>query len=391
MILFENDYYLIVNKPSGLPVHATLDKNRDNLYDQLKKIYRKELFLIHRLDSDTSGVVLFSKTPEANKHLDEKFKNREMDKCYLAIVTGRVPQNEGLMEDFFIKKRVNGIEKMLKVERGGDKAITTFQVVERRGTYTLLKLMIKTGRMHQIRAQLSIRGMPIFGDRFYGVEFKGERLRLHAQSISFFDPFTGRDVIAIAPLPRDFFPAPKKYIKFYKPYDVLSQFTTDDGARTLAEFNLPKGVYAAGRLDKDSEGLLLLTDDGPFIEQMLNPESHQEKTYWVQVEGIPSPDALERLRKGLIIQDYKSKPAKVTVLPKDPHIPPRDPPIRVRLSIPTLWLEIKIVEGKNRQVRKMTAAIGHPTLRLVRVAIGDITLEGLSPGQSKDISHEFGK
>ncbi len=177
---------------------------------------------------------------------------------------------------------------------------------------------------------------------------------------------------------------PFQYIVFHKPYGVLSQFTPEAGARTLAEFNLPKDVYAAGRLDKDSEGLLLLTNDGPFIEKLLDPKNEKEKTYWVQVERIPSTDKLQQLSCGVKIQDYTTLPCKVRLI-EDPSFPPRDPPIRVRKTVPDCWLEIIIREGKNRQVRRMTAAIEHPTLRLVRVQIGKLKLGTLAPGEWREV------
>ncbi len=175
-----------------------------------------------------------------------------------------------------------------------------------------------------------------------------------------------------------------KYIAFYKPYGVLTQFTGEEGDKTLADYSLPKDVYAAGRLDKDSEGLLLLTNDGIFNQKLTNPKSQKEKTYLVQVENIPSEQSLEKLRKGVQIKDYQTRPCKVRIM-GDLDIPPRDPPIRERKNIPTSWLEIKISEGKNRQVRRMTAKIGHPTLRLIRVAIGKLTLENLTPGEWKEV------
>lgn len=176
-----------------------------------------------------------------------------------------------------------------------------------------------------------------------------------------------------------------KYIAFYKPFNVLSQFTGSPNDKTLAEYNLPKEVYAAGRLDKDSEGLLLLTNDGPFIKQLLEPQNEKEKTYWVQVENIPSEQKLKELESGVIIQGYKTLPCKVRLI-DSPNLPPRNPPIRERKNIPTAWLEIKLVEGKNRQVRRMTAAIGHPTLRLVRYGIGKLTLSSMVPGECKVVS-----
>jgi 23S rRNA pseudouridine2457 synthase len=177
---------------------------------------------------------------------------------------------------------------------------------------------------------------------------------------------------------------PYRYIVFHKPYGVLSQFTPEDGARTLAEFDLPKDVYAAGRLDKDSEGLLLLTNDGPFIEKLLDPKNEKEKTYWVQVERIPTTEKLQQLSGGVKIQDYTTLPCQVRLI-EDPGFPPRDPPIRVRKTVPDCWLEIILREGKNRQVRRMTAAIEHPTLRLVRVRMGKLTLDALPAGQWREV------
>ncbi len=177
-----------------------------------------------------------------------------------------------------------------------------------------------------------------------------------------------------------------RYILFHKPYNVLSQFTPEHGARTLAEFQLPKDIYPAGRLDKDSEGLLLLTNDGPLIERLLNPKSLKKKTYWALVERVPTEEELERLRAGVKIEDYTTLPCEVRILDPQPELPPRDPPVRVRKTVQDIWIELKIVEGKNRQVRKMTAAIGHPTLRLIRMAIGEMTLGDLKPGDWKEIT-----
>jgi 23S rRNA pseudouridine2457 synthase len=176
-----------------------------------------------------------------------------------------------------------------------------------------------------------------------------------------------------------------RYVIFNKPYGVLSQFTPEDGARSLGEFNLPKDVYAAGRLDKDSEGLLLLTDDGPLIEKLLHPRFEKPKTYWVLVERVPTVEELERLRSGLKIEDYTTKPCEVKILDPQPELPPRDPPVRFRKTVQDIWIEIKITEGKNRQIRKMTAAIGHPTLRLIRVAIANLGLEDLKVGEWREI------
>lgn len=173
-----------------------------------------------------------------------------------------------------------------------------------------------------------------------------------------------------------------RYFRLFKPYGVLSQFTGEPGQRTLAEFNLPKGVYAAGRLDRDSEGLLILSDDGPFIKKLLDPDHGHSRTYYAQVEGIPDKEALEKLRRGgLEIKGHKTRPCQAELLAAEPDFPPRDPPIRYRAAIPASWLSLTLVEGKNRQVRRMTAAVGFPTLRLVRVSVGRVGLDGLEPGK----------
>ncbi|MCF8058530.1 MAG: pseudouridine synthase [Bacteriovoracaceae bacterium] len=177
------------------------------------------------------------------------------------------------------------------------------------------------------------------------------------------------------------------YVAFYKPYGVLSQFTGEKDQRTLADFNLPAGVYAAGRLDKDSEGLLVLTNDGPFIKKLSDPKSNKEKTYWVQVEGEPGEDDLLSLRSGPIIQGYKCLPCQAKVL-HDFELPPRDPPIRERKSIPTSWLEVRLIEGKNRQVRRMCAAIGFPCLRLIRSKVGKYSIDSLKAGEWSYVKKE---
>lgn len=171
-----------------------------------------------------------------------------------------------------------------------------------------------------------------------------------------------------------------KLYLLHKPYRMLSQFTDDRGRATLADVIAVPDVYAAGRLDYDSEGLLLLTDDGALIHRISDPRHKQPKTYWVQVEGEPSAAALDALRKGVTLKDGPTHPAKVRKL-HDPAIAPRQPPIRQRDNVPTAWLELTLSEGRNRQVRRMTAHVGHPTLRLIRVAIGPWQLDGLAPGE----------
>ncbi len=178
-------------------------------------------------------------------------------------------------------------------------------------------------------------------------------------------------------------------ILFNKPYGVLSQFTPEGKWRALAEFIPVKDVYVAGRLDADSEGLLILTDDGRLQAKIADPKHKLEKTYWAQVEGMPDEAALDRLRAGIVLSDFTARPANVRKIDEPAGLWPRDPPIRFRAAIPTSWLEIRITEGKNRQVRRMTAAIGYPTLRLIRAAIGAATLAGLAVGTWRQIEGDY--
>lgn len=173
-----------------------------------------------------------------------------------------------------------------------------------------------------------------------------------------------------------------KIILFNKPFNVLSQFTDEgSGKRTLKEFVPVPNVYPAGRLDYDSEGLVVLTDSGPLQARISDPKHSLAKTYWAQVEGLPDEAALKALATGVELKDGMTRPAKVRAIPEPENLWPRDPPIRFRKSVPDSWIELTITEGRNRQVRRMTAAAGHPTLRLIRAQVGEWTLDGIAPGE----------
>lgn len=176
------------------------------------------------------------------------------------------------------------------------------------------------------------------------------------------------------------------YLVFHKPYGVLSQFTDQAGRTTLKDFIGIPDVYSVGRLDRDSEGLLLLTDDGRLKSQLLDPKWGHERTYWIQVEGIPTIAALEQLSRGVMVQGQLTRPARAQELDPQPDLPPRDPPIRYRAEIPTHWIQLTLREGRNRQVRRMTAAVGYPTLRLIRVAFAGIQLGNLPPGHWRPLT-----
>jgi 23S rRNA pseudouridine2457 synthase len=191
-----------------------------------------------------------------------------------------------------------------------------------------------------------------------------------------------------------------RYILFYKPYGVLSQFSDAFGGslrdhrdgeterRTLKDYIPVPKVYPVGRLDWDSEGLMLLTDRGQLQHRLADPRFGHTRTYWAQVERVPDSAALQQLEQGVIVENYRTRPAKVRLLEPEPTLPPRDPPIRYRKSIPTAWLELVLTEGKNRQVRRMTAKVGFPTLRLIRVAIAHLHLGDMQPGQWRDLNTE---
>jgi 23S rRNA pseudouridine2457 synthase len=179
-----------------------------------------------------------------------------------------------------------------------------------------------------------------------------------------------------------------RFIKLFKPYDVLCQFTDAHGRATLKDYVKIPGVYPVGRLDRDSEGLVLLTDDGPLAHRLTDPRYEHPRMYLVQVERLPGPEALSALRRGMVLNDGPTRPAEVELLDSTPTLPERSMPIRIRKNVPTAWLRMTLREGRNRQVRRMTAAVGFPTLRLVRVAMGPVELGDLTPGQSRDLTAE---
>lgn len=178
-----------------------------------------------------------------------------------------------------------------------------------------------------------------------------------------------------------------RYLLFHKPYGVLTQFTDKLAQHpTLKDYIPVPAVYPVGRLDRDSEGLLLLTNHGQVQHLLSDPRFRHPRTYWVEVERVPDPVALMKLRQGIAIQNYQTRPTQVQLFAEAPSLPPRNPPVRFRKHVPTVWLEMILTEGRNRQVRRMTAAVGFPTLRLVRVAIAHLRLEGLDPGQWRDLT-----
>lgn len=179
-----------------------------------------------------------------------------------------------------------------------------------------------------------------------------------------------------------------RILRFYKPYGVLTKFTDAEGRPTLANYIDVSNVYPVGRLDMDSEGLLILTNFGLLSQRLTDPTYRHPRTYLIQVERIPDEAALEKLRVGVVIEGKKTLPAFVELLDHEPDLPPRDPPVRFRKSVPTAFLKMTLYEGRNRQVRKMTAAVGYPTLRLMRTSSGPIKLEGLQPGEWRDLTDE---
>lgn len=396
-ILFENQNYIIIKKKSGWPVSKTLDPKRPNLFTALKSYLKnrekEEVYLSmpHRLDVNTSGVILFVKNKTLNQEIDCLFKEHRISKKYQALVHGSLREKQKI--DIYLREEkttLNGKKKSLMkaVKSGGKRAITTVDPIKVHGNKTLVDIEIKTGRKHQIRASLSYINHPIVGDLDYGSEEELKELQcLNAYQLEFECPLTKEIIRATSHIDfhkenEDSYNNTLKYYIFNKPYNVLCQFkkTTEDEI-TLKDYIDIKGIYPVGRLDKDSEGLLLLTNDGKYQNALANKENEIFKTYIVQVEGIPDTEKIKQLENGVIIKGKKTLPAQVRII-ENYQLWERTPPIRERKNIPTTILEIKIREGRNRQIRKMTASIGHPTLRLIRISIGQYELtQNIKPGE----------
>lgn len=401
MILYNNKHYLIAEKPRGMVVHATIDLARPHFFSELQKEMLEKkiegtLGLHHRLDKETSGLMVFSLSKEGAKVLDQLFRSHQIRKIYTAIVEGDLSPTEGEWTDRVSIKKKHGKEYLTR-DKSGVLAQLKYCQKEILGNQSLVEFELITGKRHQIRAQSSWRGHALINDHFYGAVGGNQKsFYLHSTVIKFFDPILKEEMNFQSPVPFSLeqSKSQNKAIVFYKPYGVVCQFSGDDS--NLSAFLLPKDFYAAGRLDKDSEGLLALSNRGSFIDRISSPKFLKSKTYWVQVENIPQEDALLKMREGLEIADYKTLPCQVRILAPNEYaeINPRTPPIRERKTIPTCWLEIILNEGRNRQVRHMTAKIGHPTLRLIRVRIGRYSLlnEDFSPkmlpGEWKWLSEE---
>lgn len=390
-ILFEDEDILCVNKPSGVVVHKTLDQSRLNILDQVEKKYpSKKVVLHHRLDEGTSGALLFSISSDGKKTLSKQFEERTLTKKYQAIVKGEIDVEKMRLECFLKENKIKKKRLMSVVKSGGKKAVLELTTIKKARGFTHVEVNLITGRRHQIRVQLASHGFPILGDNDYGdkeYNYKNglKRLFLHASYLEIYN--SKEELIKIeSELPLEFknlldrgwIPSKNIYILFNKPYNVLCQFSGE--GENLSDYNFPVGVYPLGRLDKDSEGLLILTNDKKKFEETLNPNYQKKKTYLVLVDGVPDKKSLSKLANGIKIKNYKTKKCIVKVIKNPKFLWDRDLPLSVK-NHEKCWLEITITQGKNRQVRRMTAAIGHPTLRLVRVKFDNYELKNLLPGQ----------
>ncbi|MEK6626162.1 MAG: pseudouridine synthase, partial [Bdellovibrionota bacterium] len=292
-ILYHDEHYLAVEKPAGLSSHQTRDPKRPSLLTWVREHDPKlaSATMAHRLDVETSGVILFAKTREARQCLDRLFKQHLMQKTYYGLVYGSSgPEKSGKWHDYVNESVHNKLSRMEIVTTGGDTAITEYDVIEAGVGISLLRFRPQTGRKHQIRAQAAFHGFPLVGDELYGPFTKEQGLPtfrhwLHAAVLEFADPLSLTSIKIESPVPADFYDLlrkgfQKKYFVLNKPYDVLSQFSSDEGGRTIAEMGFPQDVWPVGRLDKRSEGLLLLTNDRLWRHHIMSPDSHKSKIYW---------------------------------------------------------------------------------------------------------------
>ncbi|MBI2520420.1 MAG: pseudouridine synthase [Bdellovibrio sp.] len=399
-ILYQDEHYLAVEKPAGLSTQPTQDPKRPSLLSWVGESDSKLLSatVAHRLDVETSGVILFAKTREARQCLDQLFKQHLIRKTYYAVAyANRRGEKHGKWQDYLKERVHNKLSRMEIVSKGGDVAITEFEIIDEGIGLDLIRFRPQTGRKHQIRAQAAFHGLPLVGDELYGPFKKDQGLPsvrhyLHAAALEFVDPINQTSIKIESSVPQDFYDVLRKglhnkYLVLNKPYDVLSQFTGNEGEKTLAEMGLPGDVWPVGRLDKRSEGLLLLTNDRLWRHDIMSPESHKSKIYWVLVDGRPNESELDTLQSGPTFHGRKARECEVRVLTdiemKSAVMSAHNSnvPVRERKNIPTTWLEIILHEGKNHQVRHMTAAIGHPTLRLIRVGYGQFKPGDLLPGE----------
>lgn len=457
-ILYQNNDILAVDKPALLPSQRTVDSKRLNL-EQLVQEQFPQARLAHRIDSETSGIVLFSLSEFGRKTLDQLFKNHQIKKVYTALALDiRGSANKdlalGLWKDYLELTRVRWQsrqrDKMQVVVKGGELALAELLSIKSEDKNLLgfpvvqILIQLKSGRRHQIRVQASSRGFPLLGDIFYSsfeanlvqekIHQQFHRHFLHATTISFPEELAWPDIKS--PLPSEFemalqmdwkqrnatnntFSTPTvSVIALNKPYNVLSQFTLEDNSKdhtqALAQFSLPKDFWPVGRLDRDSEGLLLLTNDKSWRHRMMTPESEKEKVYWAMVEGHPEPEFFQKLRKGVTYKEsgknIKLSGVKARLLSLDEIASIADlvefplefkenqnPNLTLGQSkiYPTIWrkkgmvwVELILTEGKNRQVRKMTAQLGHPTVRLIRVGFGQWRNSDVKPGQWRYLNRE---
>ncbi len=394
-ILFENQHFIAINKKRGWLVHATLDKSRTNVFDSLRSYLKvrdgveQYLGLLHRLDIGTTGVLLFTKTKTANKILSQQFHQRTVEKIYRAVCVGRPKNLEGEISNFLAPVKHGKVEKMSPVVRKGKKAITRYKVISTDEKTTHVEFAILTGRRHQIRSHAATLGIPIVGDPLYGCRQFDVPIRLHAFALTFVGT-EGQTITINAALPTDFFKLEQPTVVtstylFNKPFGVHCQFTAKNPEdKTLADFNLPEGIYPVGRLDKDSEGLVILSND-KRITLLSDKTANVYKTYVVQVENIAQLNQIKKLEDGVFVKGKTTLPAKVEAIPEPKWLWKRTPPIRKRVAIPTSWLKISIREGRNRQVRRMCAAVGLPVLRLIRIQIGNYELEKLPIGVARKV------